>query len=131
MIGTGPGNASPNGRVDQHRPEIVSVAVVENAGGVLELAARVVGQVRELEHQGAGTPVNDAEDTAAALPGAVVDHGGAVDVQAVADAIGIDGAAIAAAWSAGLRGLQAPADRAVASEQAVDHVEVGVQAAQR
>ncbi len=75
--------------------------------------------------------VHHAEDASAALAGAVVADDSAFDDQLVGVAVGIDGAAAPAAWRAAVRRVLPPAGRRVTGQQAVDHDEVGVQAAHR
>src|SRR5512146_212362 len=98
-----------------------AVDAVEDAGSVLELTARVLAELGVLDLELPAARVDDEEDRAAALARGVAAHRGARDDQAVVVAVGVDGAAAAAAWRARGRGVRAPAGRLVVGEQAVEY----------
>src|SRR5215813_5302095 len=111
------------------------VDAVEDAGRVLELAARVVVQHRAMldEHVAVielavAALIYDEEDGAAALARVAIPDDCAGDEHAVAlPAVGVNRAAAAAAGSAGLLRIGPEADRPVVDEHAVVDGEAGKQ----
>src|ERR1700733_6815741 len=104
-------STSAVGGVDHHGRHVVAVAVVVDAREGLELAADVVAQVRAVERQRPPAGVDDVEDGATALSGAVVVHHAAGDQRVVVPAVEIDGATASPAWRAGGGRVRSPANR--------------------